>query len=55
VVASGTLFNSISRGWVFRVKLSDEDIAEIEGLRHVATANDMVISYKGWLVFSQPC
>ena len=55
-------------GWVFGDKLSNEDIAEIEGLRDVAMAinfwdyvsckwtltedNDMMISYKGWFVFS---
>ena len=54
----------------FRDKLSIENIAEIEGLRDVATAthfgdyisckwtlaeaNDMRLSYKGWFVFSQP-
>jgi len=27
-------------GWFSRVKLSDEDIAEIEDLREVATATD---------------
>ena len=31
MIASDTLFDS--RGWVFGVKLSDEDIAEIECLR----------------------
>jgi len=54
------------------VKLSNEDTAEIEGLRDVAMVtnfgttdyisckwtltrdNDMMLSYKGWLVFSQP-
>jgi len=34
IVASDTLFHS--RGWVFGVKLSDEDIDEIECLRVVA-------------------
>ena len=53
----------------FGVKLSSEDIVEIERLRDIAMAtsfgttlckwprtrdNDMGISYKGWLVFSQP-
>jgi len=28
MIASDTLF--YSRGWIFRVKLSDEDIAEID-------------------------
>jgi len=31
MIASDTLFDS--KGWVFRDKLSSEDIAEIEGLR----------------------
>jgi len=34
VIASGTIFDT--RGWVFGVKLSDEDIAEIKCLRVVA-------------------
>jgi len=34
MIASDTLFDS--RGWVFGGKLSNEDIAEIEGLRDVA-------------------
>ena len=34
-IASDTLFDS--RGWVFGVKLSDEDIADFEVLRDVAT------------------
>jgi len=38
VIASDTLFDS--RGWVFRVKLSDEDIAKIECLRVVAMATN---------------
>jgi len=36
VIASDTLLHS--RGWVFGVKLSDDDIAEIEALRDVAVA-----------------
>jgi len=36
VIASDTLFDY--RGWVFGVKLSDEDIAKIECLRVVAMA-----------------
>jgi len=36
MIASDTLFDS--RGWVFWVKLSDEDITEIECLRVVAMA-----------------
>jgi len=66
MAASDSLFDSISRGRFFGVKLSNEDIAEIKGLRDVAMAtnfgckwtlmgdNDMRLSYKGWFVFSQP-
>ena len=36
MIASDTLFDS--RGWVFGVKLSDEDIAEIQCLKVVAMA-----------------
>ena len=36
VIANGTMFDS--RGWVFGIKLSDEDIADIEVLRHVVMA-----------------
>jgi len=36
--ASDSAFDS--RGWVFGDMLSDEDIAEIEGLRHVAMATN---------------
>jgi len=36
MMASDTLFDS--RGWVLGVKLSDEDIAEIECLRVIAMA-----------------
>jgi len=38
IIASDTLFDY--RGWVFGVKLSDEDIAEIECLRDVAMATN---------------
>jgi len=38
VIASYALF--VYRGWVFGVKLSDEDIAEIERLRVVAMATN---------------
>jgi len=38
MIASATLFDS--RGWVFGVKLSDEDIAEIECLKVVAMATN---------------
>jgi len=36
MIASDMLFDS--RGWVFGVKLSDEDIADFEVLRDVAMA-----------------
>jgi len=38
MIASDTLFDF--RGWVFRVQLSDEDIAEIECLRVDAMATN---------------
>ena len=38
MLASDTLFDS--RGWVFGDKLSNEDRAEIEGLRDVAMATN---------------
>jgi len=38
MIASDTQFDF--RGWVFGVKLSDEDIAEIECQRVVAVATD---------------
>jgi len=38
MIASDTQFDS--RGWVFGVKLSDEDIAEIECQRVVAMATN---------------
>jgi len=38
MIASDTLFDS--RGWVFWLRLSDEDIAEIECLRVVAMATN---------------
>jgi len=38
MIASDMLFDS--RGWGFGVKLSDEDIAEIECLRVVAMATN---------------
>ena len=37
MIGSNTLFNS--RGWVFGVKLSDEEISNFEVLRDVAIAN----------------
>jgi len=64
MIASDTLFDS--RGWVFRDKLSNEGIAEIEGLRDnqfldyisckwtLTGDNDTRLSYNGWFVFSQP-
>jgi len=39
MIGSDTLFDS-SLGWVFGVKLSDEDIAEIERLRVVTMATN---------------
>ena len=45
---SDTLFDS--RGWVFGVKLSDEDIASIECLRVIAIATNFVINIAtNWL------
>ena len=38
MIASNTLFDS--RGWVFGHKLSNEDIADIEGLRDVPMATN---------------
>jgi len=38
MIASNTLFDS--RGWVFGHKLSNEDTAEIDGLRDVAMATN---------------
>jgi len=38
MIASDTLFDY--RGWVFGVKLYNEDIAKIDGLRDVATATN---------------
>jgi len=43
--ASDMLFDS--RGWVFRVKLSDEDIADFEVLRNVAMATIFGFLYMG--------
>jgi len=40
MIASDTLFNSRSGFTVFGLKLSDEDIAEIECLRVIATATN---------------
>jgi len=36
VISSGTIFDS--KGWVFGIKLSDEDIADFEVLRDVTMA-----------------
>jgi len=44
VIASDTLFDS--RGWVFGVKLSDEDIADFEVLRDVAMAT--ILAFYIW-------
>jgi len=38
IIASDTLFDS--RGWVFGVKLSDEDVADVEFLRNFATVTN---------------
>jgi len=38
VIANGTIFDS--RGWVFGIKLSDEDIADLEVLSDVAMATN---------------
>jgi len=38
MIASDTLFDS--RGWVFGDRLSNEDMAQIEGLRDVAMATN---------------
>jgi len=46
MIASDTLFDS--RGWVFGVKLSDEDIAEIDCLRVVAMATTFGFLYMGY-------
>jgi len=45
MIASDTLFDS--RGWVFGVKLSDEDIADFEVLRDVAMATIFGFLYIG--------
>jgi len=45
MIASDTLFDS--RGWVFGVKLSDEDIADFEVLRGVAIATIFGFLYMG--------
>jgi len=45
MIASDTLFDS--RGWVFVVKLSDEDIADFEVLRGVAMATIFGFLYMG--------
>ena len=45
VTASDTLFDST--GWVFRVRLSDEDIADFEVLRDVAMVKHFWFLYMG--------
>jgi len=45
MIASDTLFDS--RGWVFGVKLSDEDIADFDVLRVVAMATIFSFLYMG--------
>jgi len=60
MIASDTLFGS--RGWVFRVKLSDEDIDNFEVLRDVAMASIFWLSIYGvdigatWRIrLNRPC
>jgi len=60
MIASNTLFDS--RGWVFGVKLSDKDIAEIECLGVVAMVTIFWVSIHGvhigatWRVrLNHPC
>ena len=43
VIASDTLFDS--RGWVFGVKVSDEDIAEVDSVRAVAMATNFTTNW----------
>jgi len=45
MIASDTVFDS--RGWVFGVRLSDEDIADFEVLRDVAMATIFGFLYMG--------
>ena len=45
MIASDTLFDS--RGWVFGVKLSDEDIADLEVLRDVVMTTIFGFLYMG--------
>jgi len=45
VIASDTMFDS--RGCIFRVKLSDEDIANFEVLRDIARATVFGFQYVG--------
>jgi len=45
MIASDTLFDT--RGWVFGVKLSDEDIANFQVLRDVAMATIFGFLYMG--------
>ena len=45
VIASDTLFDSM--GWVFGVKLSDEDIVDFQFLRDVAIATIFGLLYMG--------
>jgi len=49
MIASDTLFDS--RGWVFRVKLSDEDIANFEVLRDVAMATFFWLSILAFYIW----
>jgi len=60
MLASDTLFDS--RGWVFGVKQSDEDLADFEVLRYVAMATIFWLSIYGvhigatWRIrLNRPC
>ena len=46
MIASNTLFDS--RGWVFRLNLSDEDIANFGVLRDAVIATIFGFLYMGW-------
>jgi len=53
MIASNTLFNS--RGWVFGVKLSDEDIADFEVLRDIAIATIFLCFLYIGCTLAPPC
>ena len=50
MTVSDLLFDS--RGWVFGVKLSNEDIPDIEGLRDIAMATSAVFVRNGIVVLA---